>query len=142
MHVILVVRRIIFPAISIWKKVVVTKGKCFGRSVKEQDAKTECKESTGVHEAYCGHKIAGICWDWNKILKHLKFIYLKTIWVFADIKKICSNCMYHLEDNKSSHQFLYAKIKKGVSLGLLLPSNFRLQCEFARVQSCEHESAK
>lgn len=50
--------------------------------------------------------------------------------------------MYHLEDNKSSHQFLYAKIKKGVSLELLLPSNFRLQCKFARVQSCEHESAK
>lgn len=47
--------------------------------------------------------------------------------------------MYHLEDNKSSHQFLHAKFKKGVSLGPLLPSNFRLQCEFARVQSCENE---
>lgn len=47
--------------------------------------------------------------------------------------------MYHLEDNKSSHQFLHAKFKKGVSLGPLLRSNFRLQCEFARVQSCENE---
>lgn len=29
---------------------------------KKQDAETECKESTGVHEANCGHQIAGICW--------------------------------------------------------------------------------
>lgn len=55
MHVILFVRGIIFPAISIWKKVVVPKGKCVGSGVKEQDAETECKESTGVHEAYCVH---------------------------------------------------------------------------------------
>ena len=46
---------------------MVPKGNCVGRSVKEQDAETECEESTGVHEANCGHQIAGICWDWNKV---------------------------------------------------------------------------
>lgn len=54
----------------------------------------------GVYEVYCGYKIVGICWDWNKILKYLKFIYLKIIWVFVDLIKICSNCMYYFEDNK------------------------------------------
>lgn len=43
------------------KTAVVPKGNCVGRSVKEQDAETECKESTGVHEANCGHQIARIC---------------------------------------------------------------------------------
>lgn len=51
---------------------MVPKGNCVGRSVKEQDAETECEESTGVHETNCGHQIAGICWDWNKIEKHLE----------------------------------------------------------------------
>lgn len=61
MHVILVVRRIIFPAISILRQAAVPKGNCVGRSVKEQDAETECKESAGVHEANCDLQKAGIC---------------------------------------------------------------------------------
>lgn len=59
-YVILVVRRIILAVISSAKS-VVPKGNRAGRSVKEKDAETECKESTDVPEAYCGHQIAGIC---------------------------------------------------------------------------------